>query len=54
MEVDQVHKVFNKKLISTGKHLDSNGTTIDFNIVQDPDTKKMHFRWLRSINEKSA
>ncbi len=54
MEVNQEHKVFNNKLVSTGKHLDSNGTTIDFNIVQDPDTKKMHFRWLRSVNEGSG
>jgi len=54
MEVDQEHKVFSNKLVSTGKHLDNNGTTIDFNIVQDPDTRKMHVRWFRSSDEEGA
>ena len=54
MEVDQEHRAFNNKLVSTGKLLDSNGATIDFNIVQDPDTRKMHVRWFRSNDEESA
>ena len=54
MEVDQEHKVFNNKLVSTGKHLESNGGAINFNIVQDPDTRKMHVRWFRSIDEEGA
>ena len=51
MEVDQEHKVFNNKLVSTGKHLESNGGAINFNIVQNPDTRKMHVRWFRSDEE---
>lgn len=48
MDVNQEHKVFNNKMISVGKHSESDGSTINFRILQDPDTQKMHVKWLKS------
>ncbi|SDY75791.1 Restriction endonuclease [Nitrosomonas sp. Nm58] len=47
MNVEQTHHVFNEKMVSTGRHFDADGSVIDFNVVQDPDTKKIHARWAR-------
>ncbi len=46
-EVDQKHYKFNELMVSAGEHLDSDGSTIKFNIVQDPESKKIHGRWQR-------
>lgn len=54
MNVEQEHRVFNEKMISTGKHLNSDGTTIEFNIVQDPDSRKMHAHWIKNKTESNA
>ena len=48
MDVDQEHKVFNNKVVSIGKHVESEGGTINFRIVQDPDTRKMHVKWFKT------
>lgn len=47
--VEQKHRIFNKKMVSTGKHINTDGTTIDFTIVQDPDTGKFHARWDKAV-----
>lgn len=47
MDVDQEHKVFNNKLISISKHVESEKSAINFRIVQDPDTGKMHVNWFK-------
>lgn len=44
-EVDQKHYKLNELIVSAGEHLDSDGSTIKFNIVQDPESKKIHGRW---------
>ena len=44
-EVEQEHKVFNNKTVSVGKHVEDDGTSFDFRVVQDPDTRKVHFNW---------
>lgn len=48
MDVEQEHYIFNKKMVSTGKYLEAQDSTIDFNIVQDPETEKIHIKWKRS------
>jgi len=47
VDVEQQHRVFNDKMISTGKVLDSDGAAIKFSIIQDPETRKIHTRWRR-------
>lgn len=47
-DVPQKHHIFNNKMISTGEYPDKDGTTIKFNIVQDPDTGKIHGRWRKT------
>lgn len=47
IDVEQKHRVFNRKMVSTSSHLDADGSILDFNIVQDSDTNKMHVRWRR-------
>lgn len=54
VDVHQEHRVLNDKVISFGQHLDSDGTKIDFKIVQDPDTKKMHINWKKEKGSESA
>ncbi len=54
MDVEQEHRVFNDKMVTTGKHFDSDGSTIDFSIVQDPDTRILHGRWVRDRKESNA
>jgi hypothetical protein len=49
-EVEQEHKVFNNKTVSIGKHMEDDGTTIEFRVVQDPDTRKVHL----SFDKKKA
>lgn len=46
-EVDQKHYKFNQLMVSAGEHLDGDGTKIKINIVQDPESKKIHGRWQR-------
>ena len=47
-DIEQKHQVFNQMLVSTGKHLDSDDSTIHFMIVQEPETKKAHVAWRRT------
>lgn len=54
MDVEQEHRLFNERMVSTGKHLDTDGTTVDFTIVQDPDTEKIHLRWTRTTSDTDA
>ena len=54
INVEQEHKVFNNKMVSISKHLESDGSTIDFRIVQDPDTRKMHVQWFKEKGAKNA
>lgn len=44
-DVQQDHKVYGDKVISLGKHQDTEGSKYDFVTIQDPDTRKIHFRW---------
>lgn len=48
MDVDQKHMVFNNKVVSIGKHSESDGSTSNFRIMQDPDTRKMHVKWFKT------
>jgi hypothetical protein len=52
-EVEQKHYKFNELMISTGEHLDSDGSKIKFNIVQDPESKQIHGRWNRTKPENA-
>lgn len=54
MDVKQEHKIFNEKMVSTGKHIESDGSVINFSIVQDPDTEKIHARWRKVKADKNA
>lgn len=54
VDVKQQHRVFNEKMVSTGKHLDSDGMAIEFSIIQDPDTNKIHGRWNKVKTESNA
>ena len=36
-----------EKVISVGKYYDTEGTKYNFVTTQDPDTKKIHFKWER-------
>jgi len=47
VDVKQEHRLFNKMMVSTGKHFDVDGSVIKFTIVQDPETKKLHGKWER-------
>lgn len=46
-EVEQKHYKFNELMISTGEHLDSDGSKIKFTTVQDPESGKIHGIWNR-------
>jgi len=52
--VEQEHRLFNEKMVSTGKHLDSDGTAIEFSILQDPDTENIHVRWNKIKTENNV
>lgn len=52
-EVEQKHYKFNEFMISIGEHLDSDGSKIKFDIVQDPESKQIHGRWNRTKPEKA-
>lgn len=52
-EVEQKHYKFNGLMVSTGEHLDSDGSTIKFNIIQDPESKKIHGRWQRVLPDNA-
>jgi hypothetical protein len=47
VEVEPQHKVFNNKIVSVGKHVESDGTKFEFTVVQDPDTRKAHFHGVK-------
>jgi hypothetical protein len=46
-EVEQTHSKFNQMMVSSGMHIDIDKTEIKFNIIQDPETKKIHWEWRR-------
>lgn len=52
-DVEQKHIQFNKMMVSTGQHIDSDGSKLKFTIVQNPDTKKIHANWKRCRSENS-
>ena len=52
-EVEQKHYKFNELMISTGEHLDRDGSKIKFNIVQDSESKQIHGRWNRKKPENA-
>ena len=52
-EVEQKHYKFNELMISTGEHLDSDGSKIKFNIVQDPESDQIHGTWNRKKPENA-
>ena len=39
------HCKFNDLMVSTAKHLDTDGSLIKFNVVQDTESKKIHVKW---------
>lgn len=49
MEVEQSHHVFNRKMVSTGKHIDSDGTATHFSLVQDPGSTEIRGKWVRNL-----
>lgn len=53
MDVEQAHHVFNEKMVSTGRHIDADGSAIDFSVIQNPDTKKIHVRWEREMDSEN-
>ena len=46
-EVDKKHYKFNELMVSVGEHLDSDGSTIKFNLVQDPESRRLYGKWQR-------
>jgi hypothetical protein len=46
-DVKPNHFKFNELMVSTGKHLDSDGSLLKLNVVQDAESKKMHVKWKR-------
>ena len=50
-EVEQKHYKFNELMISIGEHLDSDGSKITVNIVQDPEFNQIHGMWNRKKPE---
>jgi len=46
-DVKQTHLKFNDLIVSTGEHLDTDGSLLKFTITQDPETKKIHCKWKR-------
>lgn len=54
MDVKQEHKVLNDKVVSFGQHENSDLSKINFKIVQDPDTRKMHFNWTKEQTDENA
>lgn len=43
-KLDLEHSLFNNKLISMASHKDK-GEVVDFKMIHDPDTGKMHLNW---------
>ncbi|MGH7824332.1 MAG: hypothetical protein ACREQ7_04045 [Candidatus Binatia bacterium] len=50
-DVKQTHMKINGLMISTGQHLDTDGSVLKFSIVQDPEAKKIHGKWKREKSE---
>jgi hypothetical protein len=44
-DVKPKHSLFNEKMISTGKYIDTDGSLLKFIILQDPDSKQIHVNW---------
>lgn len=51
MDIHQAHYVFNKKMISVGRHRDPDGTQIDFSLVQDLDSPTLRARWTKRAGD---
>jgi hypothetical protein len=51
MDVHQAHYVFNKKMISVGRHRDPDGTEIDFSLIQDLDSPTLRARWTKRAGD---
>ena len=49
--VEQEHFKLNDLMISTGKFVDQDDSSITFQIVQDPETEKIHASWRRKKDE---
>jgi len=50
-DVKQEHKVLKDKILSVSQHKSGDGTSFDFKIVQDPDTRQIHFDWIKDAND---
>lgn len=48
MEVMQDHHVFNNTMVSTGKHVDSDGTSTHFSLIQLPGSAEIKGKWTRN------
>lgn len=51
-DVEQTHIQFNKMMVSTGQHIDSDGSELKFTIVQELDTQKIHANLKRIRSKK--
>ncbi|MEA5391186.1 restriction endonuclease [Cyanobium gracile UHCC 0139] len=51
MDVHQAHYVFNKKMISVGRHRDPDGTEIDFSLIQDLGSPTLRARWTKRAGD---
>ena len=47
-DIKQEHRTYNDRMVSTGRHIDIDGSLIASIVVQDPDTEKLHIRVLKS------
>lgn len=47
-QIEEEHHLFNQKMVSTGTYHDTDGSFINFSIVQDPETRKLNARWWRT------
>lgn len=52
-DVEQAHMKFNEMMVSSGKHVDSDGSILKFSVVQDPEAKKIHGKWQRVPPDES-
>jgi hypothetical protein len=46
-EIEQNHYKFNELMVSMSEHLDSDGSKIKFNILQYPESDRIHGTWKR-------
>jgi len=50
-DVEPKHFLYNEKMVSTAKHIDTDGSLLKFKILQDPDNKQIHVNWLKEPNK---